>query len=50
MVHDCAMVLGTNAMVEYGLRTVHYDGVVVPPIKSAGNTNEYTVRRVFVVK
>ena len=51
MVHDCAMVLGTNAMVKYGLRTVHSDGAVVPPIspaESTGNTNEYMVRRVLL--
>ena len=35
MVHDRAMVLGTNAMVKYGLRItvcIHSDGVVVSPI------------------
>jgi len=51
MVHDCAMVLGTNAMVKYGLRTVHSDGAVVPPIslaESTGNTNEYMVQRVLI--
>jgi len=45
MVNDCAMVLGTNAMVEYGLRTVHSNGVVV---KSTGNINEYIVQRMLL--
>ena len=38
-------------MVKYSLRTVHSDGVVVPPIslaKSTGNANEYIVRRVLL--
>ena len=28
-VKDCAMVLGTNAMVEFGMQTVHVDGTIV---------------------
>ena len=37
--------------IEYGLRAVHSDGVVVPPIslaKSTMNTGEYVVRQVLL--
>ena len=30
-VKDCCMVLGTNAMVEFKMQTVHVDGSVVKP-------------------
>ena len=30
-VKDCAMVLGTNALVEFGFQLVHTDGSVVSP-------------------
>ena len=33
MVHDYAMVLGTNAMEKYGLQTVHTDGTVILPCR-----------------
>ena len=39
-VEDCAMVLGTNAMVKFGIQTIHADGSVVRP--SAENTRECT--------
>lgn len=39
-VADCAMVLGTNAMVKFGMQTVHADGSVIKP--SAKNTAECT--------
>ena len=49
MVHDCATVLGTNAMVKYRLQTVHVDGSAVTPIspvESTKSTGKYVVRRV----
>ena len=30
-VKDCAMVLGTNAIVKFGMQTIHVDGTVVKP-------------------
>jgi len=51
MVHDSAMVLGTNAMEKYGLQTVHADGTVVPLVNSVKlmeDSNDYTVRRVLL--
>ena len=46
MVHDCAMVLGTNAMEKCGLQTVHVDGTAVPPVNPGEltkSTSEYVV-------
>ena len=30
-VKDCAMVLGTNAMVKFGMQTMHMDGTILKP-------------------
>jgi len=35
VVHDCAMILGTNAMVEYGIQTVQGDGTILQPFSAA---------------
>jgi len=51
VVHDCAMVLGTNAMTEYGVQTVQADGTIVEPFsptKGREGTPEHGARRVYL--
>jgi len=43
MVHGYTVVIGTNAMGKYGVRNVHSDRVVVPPISLAKNIGKYIV-------
>ena len=48
VVHDCAIVLGTNVMVENRIQTVQADRTTVQP-RSAGNyVAESTMRRVYL--
>jgi len=47
MVHDCAMVLGTNAMKKYGLQTVHADGTVISPVNSVKLTKDTSMTTLF---
>jgi len=49
MVHDCAMVLGTNAIEKYGLQTAHADGTVISPVNPVKLTKDtYIVQRVLL--
>jgi len=51
IVHDCAMVLSTNAMTEYGIQTAQADGTIVEPFsptRGREGTPEYGARRVYL--
>ena len=51
-VKDCCMVLGTNAMVEFKMQTVHANSSVVKPsdVDTTGHTAPSPMRSVFLVR
>ena len=51
-VKDCCMVLGTNAMVEFKMQTVHVNGSVVKPsdVDTTGHAATSHMRSLFLVR